>query len=230
MRQGAAIIAGLLGLGFLGAGLVQVANGVEGQITLLGGLLVLVMALVLGLAPLGRSSVQPPVVPRPVRQAAPPVAAPAPPPVRPGTRQVDLPGASLPLHPDDLDERLLTAIKGLSPADFEHFCRVLLEEMGYAQVQVQGKTGDEGIDLTMYHSGVLVIAQCKRYQSNVGAPAVRDFYGTLMHTRATHGFFITTSDFTHAAREWAQGKPLDLINGSRLIAAVRRYLLADILQ
>jgi restriction system protein len=97
--------------------------------------------------------------------------------------------------------------------------------MGYEQVRVQGKTGDEGVDLTMHHSGVLVIAQCKRYTGNVGAPALRDFYGTLMHTRAAHGFFITTSGFTGAAQDWAAGKPIQLVTGGQLVTAVRRYLL-----
>ena len=129
------------------------------------------------------------------------------------------------MHPDDPDALILAFIQALTPSDFEHFCRILLAAMGYEQVQVQGKTGDEGVDLTMRHSGVLVIAQCKRYMGNVGAPALRDFYGTLMHTGAAHGFFITTSGFTQAAQEWATGKPIQLVTGAHLVTAVRRYLL-----
>jgi restriction endonuclease Mrr len=134
-----------------------------------------------------------------------------------------------PLAPADLDARLMAAIMGLSPAEFENFCGLLLERMGYTQVRVRGKAGDGGIDLTMYHGDTLVIAQCKRYQNNVGAPALREFYGTLVHSEAAHGFFITTSDFTPPAREWIQGKPITLINGARLLFVVRRYLLADVL-
>jgi restriction endonuclease Mrr len=48
-----------------------------------------------------------------------------------------------------------------------------------------------------------------------------------MHTGAAQGFFLTTSDFTLAARDWAAGKPLVLVNGYGLIAAVHRYLLVE---
>jgi restriction system protein len=215
MRRMAAALAGLLGLAFLGAGLLQAANGIPAELTLGGGLLVLVMALGLALLPGGTPS-RPDQMPG---RGLPPAGAEAPP-----------AALEAPLDPADLDARLLAAIKGLSPAQFENFCGLLLERMGYAQVRVQGKAGDGGIDLTMYHGDTLVIAQCKRYQSNVGAPALREFYGTLVHSGAAHGFFITTSDFTPPARDWVRGKPITLINGPRLIAVVRRYLLAEMLQ
>ena len=217
MRRVAALLAGLVGLGFLVAGLVQAAGGVPAGLTLGGALLVLVMALGLALLPDGPAAT-PPARPPGAADRGLPRAGSAPPEPAPP-----------PLDPADLDARLIAAVKGLSPAEFENFCGLLLERMGYAQVQVQGKTGDGGIDLTMYHGDVLVIAQCKRYQSNVGAPALRDFYGTLVHSGAAHGFFITTSDFTPPARDWVQGKPITLINGPRLVVVVRRYLLAEVL-
>ena len=215
MRRVAAAGTGLLGLAFLGAGLAQAANGIPAELTLGGAVLILVMALGLALLPGGA-----PAAPGAADRGL------------PGARGVAPPAApepAPPLDPADLDARLLAAIKGLSPAEFENFCGLLLERMGYAQVRVQGKAGDGGIDLTMYHGDVLVIAQCKRYQGNVGAPALRDFYGTLVHSGAAHGFFITTSDFTPPARDWVQGKPITLINGPRLLSVVRRYLLAEVL-
>lgn len=216
MRRVAAVVAGVLGLAFLGAGLAQAANGVPAELTLGGAVLILVMALGLALLP-GAAPAAPGATDRGLPRA-PAVATPAAP--EPGP----------PLDPADLDARLIGAIKGLSPTEFENFCGLLMERMGYTQVQVQGKAGDGGIDLTMYHGDTLVIAQCKRYQGNVGAPALRDFYGTLVHSGAAHGFFITTSDFTPPAREWVRGKPITLINGPRLLSVVRRYLLAEVLQ
>ncbi len=250
--RGVALVAGLVGLGLVLAAAVQAANGLSPFFTAAGGLLLLAAAG--GLFLLATLAPPAPRPPRPVNPAPPVPPAPVPPPSlsppsdptirnpqsairnpvdplspegrqRPGTVQIRLPGTTLPLHPDDPDDLILTFIQALTPADFEHFCRVLLEAMGYEQVQVQGKTGDEGVDLTMRYGGVLVIAQCKRYTGKVGAPALRDFYGTLVHTGAAHGFFLTTSGFTQAARDWAAGKPIQLVGGGQLVTAVRRFLL-----
>ena len=248
IRRVGAVLAALAGVGLLLAGLVQALNGVSPVATVSGGLLLLGAAAGLAfLSMLGVTAPAPPAPPRPVNPApsvAPdrttpalhPSAAPRPAAVdslspegrqRPGTVLIRLPGAAMPLHRDDPDDLILDFIRALTPADFEHFCRVLLEAMGYQQVRVQGQTGDEGVDLTMHHGGVLVIAQCKRYAANVGAPALRDFYGTIMHTGAAHGFFITTSGFTAAAQDWAAGKPIQLVRGAHLVTAVRRYLLGS---
>ncbi len=242
--------AGLIGLCLLLVGLVQALNGLSWFFTVSGGLLLLAAAGgLLVLATLAPAASDPPPVPRPVNPA-PRLASPSVPLAdrlttllpsitdpaasvdprrpaghRPGSIQIALPSRILTFYPDDPDAQILIVIRALTPADFEHFCRVLLEAMGYEQVRVQGKTGDEGVDLTMRHNGVLVIAQCKRYSGNVGAPALRDFYGTLMHTHAAHGFFITTSGFTGAAQDWAAGKPIQLVTGAHLVTAVRRYLL-----
>jgi hypothetical protein len=244
-RRVVAVVAGLVGLGLLLAAAVQAANGLSPFFTAAGGLLLLAAALgLLFLATLARPaprSPPPSAVPGKTTPLSPQPDAPIRNPQsaignsvdplspegrhRPGTVQIRLPGTTLPLHRDDPDDLILEFIQALTPADFEHFCRVLLEAMGYEQVRVQGKTGDEGVDLTMHYGGVLVIAQCKRYTGNVGAPALRDFYGTLMHTGAAHGFFITTSGFTQAAQDWAAGKPIQLVGGGQLVTAVRRYLL-----
>ena len=35
-----------------------------------------------------------------------------------------------------------------------------------------------------------------------------------------HGYIVTTSFFSEAARAWARGKPIDLIDGKKLAEAV----------
>jgi restriction system protein len=47
--------------------------------------------------------------------------------------------------------------------------------------------------------------------------AVRDFYGAMADRGANaKGFFITTNVFTLEAEKFAEGKPLELIDGVRL--------------
>jgi restriction endonuclease Mrr len=36
-----------------------------------------------------------------------------------------------------------------------------------------------------------------------------------------HGYIVTTSFFSEVARAWAAGKPIDLIDGKKLVEAVR---------
>jgi hypothetical protein len=112
-------------------------------------------------------------------------------------------------------------LTSMSPTEFEHRIAAWLRGMGFA-VTVTGGTGDEGIDLIAYSSepitGGKYVVQCKRYMpgNDVGVREVRDLYGTLTGETANKGILITTSSFTAAAKRFAAGKPLELIDGLRL--------------
>ena len=67
-----------------------------------------------------------------------------------------------------------------------------------------------------------MIVQCKRYSGTVGASSVRDLYRAVMHTRVTKGVLVTTSDFSPDAIRFAEGKPLELINGQQLAELLNR--------
>jgi restriction system protein len=56
----------------------------------------------------------------------------------------------------------------------------------------------------------------------VGVSAVRDLYGTVQNEGASKGILVTTSGFGRASFEFANGKPLELLDGSNLL-----YLLAE---
>ena len=59
----------------------------------------------------------------------------------------------------------------------------------------------------------------------IGEPVVRDFYGALMHDGvAVRGYIVTTSFFSQAARTWAEGKPLKLIDGEELARTAERII------
>jgi restriction system protein len=65
-----------------------------------------------------------------------------------------------------------------------------------------------------------VYIQAKRYAAgnNIGAGAIRDFFGSLDRHKATKGLFVTTSTFSPSARETAQflSKRIVLIDGDQL--------------
>ena len=104
----------------------------------------------------------------------------------------------------------------LSPADFEKYTASLFRMKGY-DVKVRGRSGDSGVDLDIKSpDGRRAVAQCKRYNKTVGSEIVRELFGTMIHERASHAFLITTANISKAARDWAKGKPITLIDGAKL--------------
>ncbi len=93
-----------------------------------------------------------------------------------------------------------------------------------------GRSGDGGVDGTIKEDALgldVVYMQAKRYAdgSSVGRPDVQAFAGSLDGVRATKGIFITTSQFTSTAREFADriAKRIILIDGSELARLMVRH-------
>ena len=72
-----------------------------------------------------------------------------------------------------------------------------------------------------------VYIQAKRYAegNNIGAGAIRDFFGSLDRHKATKGLFVTTSTFSPSAKETAEflSKRIVLIDGEHLSRLMIRY-------
>jgi restriction system protein len=121
-------------------------------------------------------------------------------------------------------DEVLRILMGLHPGGFERFCQRLLREAGFQEVQVTGRSGDEGIDgIGLLQVNPLVsfkvLFQCKRYQKSVVPSHVRDFRGA-MAGRADKGIIITTGTFTAEARKEAvrDGVPaIELVDGKKLV-------------
>ena len=121
-------------------------------------------------------------------------------------------------------EDLLQQIKANSPTFFENLVIDLLVEMGYGgsreDAEAVGRSGDGGIDGVINQDRLgldVVYVQAKRWQNNVGAPEIAGFAGALAGKSANKGIFITTSDFTKAAKDYdAAGFKIILIDGKRL--------------
>jgi Holliday junction resolvasome RuvABC ATP-dependent DNA helicase subunit len=121
----------------------------------------------------------------------------------------------------DTTPNLSENLQSLSGQDFEKLIEALLTRMGF-QAELTRATGDGGIDIIAKLDkpifGGLYLFQCKRFAPDnlVGAPTVRDFYGAVTADRAVKGIFITTSDFTAQAREFAQRVGVELIDIQQL--------------
>jgi restriction system protein len=74
--------------------------------------------------------------------------------------------------------------------------------------------------------GGKVVIQAKRYRHTVGVSAVRDLFGTLQNEGASKGILVTTSGYGKASHEFANGKPIELLDGANLLYLLREH--ADI--
>lgn len=112
--------------------------------------------------------------------------------------------------------RTREALLRLTPSEFEEWTGELFRRRGYRVINTQD-TADHGIDLIVLRDGERGIVQCKRYRGTVGEPVVRDLYGVIIHERADRGYLVTTGGISRQAHRWARGKPLELIDGDKLV-------------
>ena len=128
---------------------------------------------------------------------------------------------------------LVEEMNGLSGREFERLISKLLERMQF-RTEVTKSSGDGGIDIIAFLERPIIggkyLFQCKRYAPNnlVGASTIRDFYGAVSADRAVKGVFITTSDFTPQAREFAERTGLELMNLSQLRRLLDDFGLAEL--
>ena len=114
--------------------------------------------------------------------------------------------------------------------DFEHLIREIFEKEFTAsggEVRVTQASRDGGVDAVAFDPdpirGGKIVIQAKRYSHTVGVSAVRDLYGTLMNEGATKGVLVTTSDYGPDAYEFANGKPITLLNGANLLHLLEKH-------
>lgn len=118
--------------------------------------------------------------------------------------------------------RAIEELNSLTPTQFEELVQEVYRRLGY-RVRHVGHSGDHGVDLVIHtRSGEHWVVQCKRWRDPVGEGTVRELYGTLHHERAERAILVTSAEITPPAREWARGKPIDLIDGPALLGLIAR--------
>ena len=114
----------------------------------------------------------------------------------------------------------------LTPKEFESFVQNLFTKMGYETDQFR-TSGDGGIDCMAYKrdpvAPMKIAVQAKLYTKTVSPTHVRDLYGTMQHEGATLGIMITTSGYGPGSVEFANGKPLHLIDGTGLLSICQEH-------
>jgi restriction system protein len=112
----------------------------------------------------------------------------------------------------------LEQIARLTPSQFEEYvAQRIFARQGY-QVENIRDVKDGGVDIIVTDAhGRHAIVQCKLYRNVVGEPIVRDLYGALIHHDVHMAYLVTNNSISAAARRWAAGKPIALIDGTQLV-------------
>jgi len=83
-------------------------------------------------------------------------------------------------------------IDKLSGLEFEKLIYDVLIRLGF-RANLTKSSGDGGIDIEAFYDGLLFkgkyIIQCKRWDSKVGEPVLRDLYGTIISNNALKGYY-----------------------------------------
>jgi restriction system protein len=129
---------------------------------------------------------------------------------------------------DELDDAF--NIGAMDWRDFENLIREIFEKefsQNGGEVQITQASRDGGVDAIAFDPdpirGGKIVIQAKRYTNTVGVSAVRDLFGTVHNEGATKGILVTTSDYGPDAYEFANGKPLTLLNGSELLYLLEKH-------
>lgn len=118
----------------------------------------------------------------------------------------------------------------LSPGEFESLITNLFEKMGL-ETRLTQASRDGGVDCVAYDPrpifGGKVVIQAKRYKNTVGVSAVRDLFGTMQNEGASKGILVTTSGYGRASHEFANGKPMELLDGANLLFLLKEHAAID---
>lgn len=105
-----------------------------------------------------------------------------------------------------------------TPREFEVLCSNMYEILGYNS-KLTPATNDGGYDIELIKNGERTIVECKCYNINkkVGRPDIQKLVGANQIVKADYMVFITTSDFSPQAKDYANEIGVELINGKKLI-------------
>ena len=115
------------------------------------------------------------------------------------------------------------ALNAMTWRQFELVVGQWFRQQGYAVSEHGGAGADGGVDLVLKKDNETFLVQCKQWRATkVSVTVVRELYGVMAAQGATGGFVITSGTFTADARQFAEGRNVQLLDGkyvARMIQA-----------
>lgn len=114
-------------------------------------------------------------------------------------------------------------LNGLNWIQFEGLLGEYYRQQGYQVKQNFSQQPDGGVDIELTKFGKVSLVQCKHWKARkVGVKVIREMYGVLLDRRADKMVIATSDEFTLDAQRFAQGKDIELINGTQLISMLEQ--------
>lgn len=95
-------------------------------------------------------------------------------------------------------------VDNMSGSEFEEFCATMLEKSGFENVQISGKSGDQGVDILAKKDGIKYAIQCKCYSSDLGNTPVQEVFAGKNFYNCHVGAVMTNRFFTEGGRKLAE--------------------------
>lgn len=113
----------------------------------------------------------------------------------------------------------LVALRVLPRHRFELLVGEAFGRQGYV-VEPRGSRAPDGeVDLELWRDGRKSIVVCRRWQApKAGIAEIRELHDIQRFERADEAIYLSSGQYTHEAWQYAQGKPLRLIDGNGLLA------------
>ncbi|MGV3772102.1 MAG: restriction endonuclease [Verrucomicrobiales bacterium] len=116
----------------------------------------------------------------------------------------------------------IETVNGFTWQEFEKLVGLVFSARGYSVEHTGGGGADGGVDLRLRKDGETVLVQCKRWKVfKVGVKPIREFYGVMTSEGVDRGIFVSSGVYTKEALEFAEGKPLEIIDGAQFAEMVR---------
>lgn len=124
---------------------------------------------------------------------------------------------------DVAQSKSANALDGMSWREFEMLVGEAYALQGYRVTETGGGGADGGIDLVLAKGGEKFFVQCKQWKAfRVGVDVVRELYGVMAAKGATGGFVVTSGRFTEDAKAFADGRNVQLVDGTKLFAMIKQ--------
>lgn len=113
----------------------------------------------------------------------------------------------------------LVALRVLPRHRFELLAGEAFGRQGYI-VEPRGSRAPDGeVDLELWRDGRKSIVLCRHWQApQIGIAQIRELNDIMRFERADEAIFLSGGQYTHEAWQYAQGKPLRLVEGDGLLS------------
>lgn len=102
--------------------------------------------------------------------------------------------------------------RGMDWREFEKLVAEAFRRQGYSVTMTEAGA-DGGVDVVLRRGGKKAYCQCKQYKtSKVGVAVVRELYGVMASEGVDEGFVVTCGTFTEAAKDFAHGLNITLVD------------------